>query len=867
MRKFISISVVIFFILSLSNICLGQKNRKSKRVNNSTSSYKKIKPINTKYGIVQGFTEGRGVYLKWQMEIERNNLGFNVYRFDGFRKIKVNPGLIGGGLLKNGVETLYGFNYSFFDPDGKFRSTYVIETFDVEGKTLTSSYIFPRYVKDLTRIAGVSNDDLLNAKTNVNNLFEKDEPILPQQLAVEIAQNSLPPDFNKQKFIASQPGVKIGVQKEGFYRISRTELQNAGFDVNLSSDNWQLYVNGLEQRIIVGENDDYIEFYGNGVDTNETDTQIYYLINGAEEGKRIEKKIRKRLRGNVVSNSFNVANFRKDRVLYIGSIRNGEESNFFSDKVVNSTGTNVEFDVKDIDYSTENCKLTIKVQGFSLLPHNIEATLNGELLGNISGNNRVSMSLEVTLPTNLLIDGTNTLHLKEVDLSNSVSVWDSLQIEYGKLFNAQQNQLSFYTNHYKASTVTGFTSDNIRVFDVTYPNNPNVLRDVTIIEDNGDFGVHLPAHRSKRFFAVEDSSILSPASIEQNIPSTISTTTHNGEFLVISYKDWINEANDWANYRAGEGFSTKVVDVEDVFDEFNFGRVSANAIRDFLNYAKNNWQTPPNYVLLLGDTSFDPRDFENRGNVNYMPVQMIDTLYEETGSDESMADFDNDGLAEIAIGRIPARDASTVTLVLNKVMSYEQNFANSFDRGSLFVSDFPNGYDFEGLNQRLADELPSTMTKVAVNRADTDARNVLLSELDTGRFLVNYSGHGSTGLWSATAFFSIFDVPNLTNDENSLTIFSMLTCLNGYFIRTNEDSMAEYLLFAPDKGGVAVWASTGLTTPDVQEVMGKKYFQNFSDPNIERLGDSIKVSKESLIGGRDVRLSWALIGDPLLKIR
>ena len=95
----------------------------------------------------------------------------------------------------------------------------------------------------------------------------------------------------------------------------------------------------------------------------------------------------------------------------------------------------------------------------------------------------------------------------------------------------------------------------------------------------------------------------------------------------------------------------------------------------------------------------------------------------------------------------------------------------------------------------------------------------------------------------------------------------MLTCLNAYFVEPTNLSLGESLLFAPNGGAVAVWASTGLTTPDVQEVMARRFFNKLSEGNITRLGDLIKDAKTSIPYGRDVRLSWALLGDPMLKVR
>ena len=95
----------------------------------------------------------------------------------------------------------------------------------------------------------------------------------------------------------------------------------------------------------------------------------------------------------------------------------------------------------------------------------------------------------------------------------------------------------------------------------------------------------------------------------------------------------------------------------------------------------------------------------------------------------------------------------------------------------------------------------------------------------------------------------------------------MLTCLNGFFINLTNDSLAEALIKGENGGAVAAWASTGLTTPDVQEIMAARFFYQVATGTIPRMGDLVKDAKTVIPGGSDVRLSWALIGDPMLKVR
>jgi hypothetical protein len=96
----------------------------------------------------------------------------------------------------------------------------------------------------------------------------------------------------------------------------------------------------------------------------------------------------------------------------------------------------------------------------------------------------------------------------------------------------------------------------------------------------------------------------------------------------------------------------------------------------------------------------------------------------------------------------------------------------------------------------------------------------------------------------------------------------MLTCLTGFFHSPSSPvSMSEVMLNSTTGGAVASWASSGETTPDVQQAMGVRFYNQVGAGQLTRLGDLVVDAKSVLIAGRDVRLSWVLIGDPMLKMR
>jgi hypothetical protein len=467
----------------------------------------------------------------------------------------------------------------------------------------------------------------------------------------------------------------------------------------------------------------------------------------------------------------------------------------------------------------------------------------------------------------MLQEGTNTLQLKALGGTNDVILMDFARFKYSRKFESDQNQLYFYTTNYQITTLTGFGTSNIRVFDLSNPDSVSQINNFQVEPNSGTFNAVLPSHRGRLMYAVEDSAIKTAVSVSQNTPSSLSTVNHNANLIIVTHKDWLTQANDWANYRIGQGMAVEVVNVEDIFDEYSYGSQSTSAMREFFQYANNSWQTPPDYILLMGDATYDFRNYENRPFKNFVPTRLVDTLYEETGSDESLCDFNNDGLSEIAVGRIPARSGAEVTAMLNKTIAFEANLINVMNRGALFVSDLPVGYDFEGVNFRISTQLPSEMPKNFIPRSNPNARSLILTDLNMGRYLVNYSGHGSTLFWAASNFYHKNDFASMTNGNNGLTIFTLLTCLNGYFVGSSLESFAETGIKTPNGGPVIAWASSGSTTPDIQEIMATRFYSQITQGTITKMGDLVKDAKQTITGGRDVRLSWTLFGDPTTKVR
>ncbi|HSP62696.1 MAG TPA: hypothetical protein VLQ90_06920 [Pyrinomonadaceae bacterium] len=236
-----------------------------------------------------------GVLIEWRTGFELDNLGFNVYRERNGRREEINPGIIAGSALiaGRGNPRQAGFSYSWFDPAGTLDCQYYLEDVDISGKALLHDPVSPVWSNELpTR----SQSELLSnlgaasrATTMQSELPETAGSLLRQNSAEAVPAGTL----TDQWAIANQPALKIGVRAAGWYHIKQTEMAAAGFDTTGDARNLRMFVNATEIAIRVSRDTgvltsaDYVEFWGQGLDVASTDTQIYWLLNGGQPGKRI----------------------------------------------------------------------------------------------------------------------------------------------------------------------------------------------------------------------------------------------------------------------------------------------------------------------------------------------------------------------------------------------------------------------------------------------------------------------------------------------------------------------------------------------------------------------------------------------------
>ncbi len=290
--------------------------------------------------------------------------------------------------------------------------------------------------------------------------------------------------------------------------------------------------------------------------------------------------------------------------------------------------------------------------------------------------------------SSLFVDRDNTVTVgAELDPNVSLSAFNvnSLDISYPRAYRATEDRLRLRGNGNPVVTVDGFRGSHIAVLDISDPRKPRWLAATTVAPPGNDYSVSfVPATPTTDYFAAVPAA---PVSVEGDTPSTLKTKSNGVDYLVLAPASLRSGADALADYRKGTGYSTQVVELQDIYDEFNDGIANPNAIRDFLRYAYRQWQPQPRYVALVGKGTFDPKNYLG-WDTNRFPMLMTETPSGLFVSDNRYVDFNDDGKSKLAIGRISALTDVDVQNYVTKLQAYESGGGSQTT--ALLVADNPD---------------------------------------------------------------------------------------------------------------------------------------------------------------------------------
>ncbi|HID86077.1 MAG TPA: hypothetical protein EYP55_01710 [Anaerolineae bacterium] len=625
-----------------------------------------------------------------------------------------------------------------------------------------------------------------------------------------------------------------------------------------------------------------IEFYGTASKSRYSVANVYWLTVGQAAGKRMAERPASPGEAASFPSSFWATLHREEDLLYWSKAPPGADHWCWQSLTAPSSAT-FTFDLRHLADGEGTLRVTLLGGSRDAVEpdHHVRIHLNGHLLADATWDGMEETLVEVAIPPSVLLEGENTLALEapgDTGARADVVLLDGFEIGYRRRFIAEDDRLQFEGDA-GAYRIAGFSQPDVEVFDITDP--ANVLRLTGLaIEREGDaytvsFSDDSPGLHT--VLAVSPRAMVKPARIALPSGRSLRAADRQADYIVITHPNLQESLEPLVTWRESQGLRVVVATIEEVYDEFSHGLAEPAAIRDFLRYAHEHWAKPaPRYVLLVGDASYDLRDNLKAPNKSLVPTYLVQTHFVgETASDNWFVDLDDDGLPDMAIGRLPVGSAAEARAVVEKIVGYERSPApGKWRRRALFVAD-DDQPAFEATSDDLIESyLPSEYEAIKVTLSafadPEESRARIVEVINEGVALVNYIGHAALDVWAKERVFASQDIASLRNGARLPFVVTM-TCLDGYFHHPQVDCLAEELLLAEGKGAVAVLAPTSESLPGEQDVLAKALFEALFAGDAPTLGEAIMRAKRSLPdGGRgyeDLIETYTLLGDPALRLR
>ncbi len=465
--------------------------------------------------------------------------------------------------------------------------------------------------------------------------------------------------------------------------------------------------------------------------------------------------------------------------------------------------------------------------------HRTSFYINGNNVLDHNWTNYNIWNAETIIANPILRNGSNTI---EFDLpGNNADNWDYQSIDWFEVdlwkdFSAYKGYLEF--NHSASAqgtgkhkfVVTNFSTSNIqgfKIFNFSYTEritNPSIILSGSTY--NYEFSDSINSGED-RYIIVEAGHKLSPISIEKFVSKGLNTSANNFSYLLITHKDLYTPSDPnnpivrLANHRAQKnGLNVTVITTQDIYDEFSNGLFDPTAIRNFIQFAYDNWDERPKYVLFAGDASNAFKLSLARGTYN-VPTH----LQEYSGEIEPTLASDNwlccvsgdDLFPDMIPGRLPIASLFEAENMVNKIIAYD-NLPNTdgWRRNAVFhADDTSEAWEaiFKQTCQKQIDDYLIPNGFIASQEAYRDdhsaseCKNMVTSGVNDGCIMLQYSGHGSPNGWEN---FHNNDIVGLNNNNKYPFVMSM-GCSTGKFDMPTSNSFCEEIILAADKGGIASW--------------------------------------------------------------
>jgi hypothetical protein len=751
--------------------------------------------------------------------------------------------------------------------------------------------------------------------------------------------------------LASGDWYRFKVDKTGVNRINSSFLSNLGIDVSrMDPARIKIYGHGGKSLPLVNsdeqfydppeiaitvtgatdgrfDSNDQILFYGTATDSDYvsendsfinpyTDDSYYYITADGVAGKRILPLIQPTGVAAITYDYYYAKqHYEVDErnIASIGRIWYGERFDFEPEQ-------SFEFEFENV-ISTLPARIRIATGAVADNATSMSFNVNGQTIGSsnlsgIAGQNIRAASRAIFFNNSANINSSAvTVSLSYDNNGNpgASGYLDYIGLEVPQSLTGVGKQFRFTVpNATSQAGVVAYQFSNAseinEIWDITDPYN---VRKVSNTAQSAAFSFVDTAGEAKEYLAVDATDYYNVVSISnsrvanQNLKGTIfddrSGNFSDIDYLIVTPQFLRSEAQRLANYHITESnLNTKVVTLQEIYNEFSEGRQDISAIRNFVRYIYDNASSPANriqFLNLFGDASYDYKDrIRVRDNIvpSYFSAESTSLTTSFCTDDFFVFMDDGEGnvvandLMDIAVGRMIVSDLQEAREMVDKVISYTAEPAFNKWRNNITLIGDDVDIASDGILQENVNALGD---EIFLNRPDYNINKILLDSyqqfstaggpkypdavndirdaFEQGSLVINYFGHGNEDGLAREFVITQSLVENLRN-PNTLPLFITVTCEFTRYDNPLRVSGGELTYLNPQGGAIASVGTNRLIFVNVGAGFNNiidEYLFSYNNVEPVSMAEALRLSKtDPRFQSNSTRRVIAFVGDPALKL-
>lgn len=637
--------------------------------------------------------------------------------------------------------------------------------------------------------------------------------------------------------------LKLGVKEDAIYRIYPSDLEGFGINNNqIDPRRIKLFRKGIELPIwVYGEDDglfddmDYVEFYAEknyGVDSyrnlngvgkpnNEYiskygEETILWLTWEGNNGKRIQINdgiVNKDLK--TVDFEFEIMHYEPNNIFiyYYSDIVQQqfytweENETWTMGGILGGQKQDLTFNIDNIIPSKEASlyfKFISVASSINQKSHNIQILLNqNELVDSFYIDRLEPKIAHVDFNADLLVNGTNTItifsRLTEAYVNGVEKDW--FDIEYPRSLTLSGDKLLF-------TLPKGFDSDNytFQVNDVNktgyviYRVDSLQYRISSYLIEEGRMYFNDSSSSGAKYIISSNSRFEKPEMLRYGKINNLLNKTIQTDYILITSKEFESIGLNYTNFIMEQyDITTKLVLVEDIYDQFNFGYFAPEPIKEFLENSYNQWTAPKaSFVFFVGESNYDYMNYKQKDDF----IKNIVPSYGHPVSDSWFVIWDeNSDYPEMYHGRLTASSIDEFQHYFDKHRQYTEQ---GFSKWNKSVILFSGGSSIS--DQNLTQSISNNLQQEVFNKRPFSAYSTHFfstsdpktnfgpyesayvdSVIDEGGVIISFVGHSGTQIWDN----GVENTNQLNNKYNFNSLISDFGCSTGKFAEPDVVSFSE----------------------------------------------------------------------------